>query len=247
MYRKVLIVSDNLYLCKEFIEIIENNNFSNCTFSFATSPFSNIEDFNSSTNITFKVLNLKNKESIAYILRNFDLVFSIHCKQLFPDKLVQNMKCINIHPGYNPINRGWYPQVFAIINNTSIGATIHEIDTKIDHGPIIDRRLVDTFVTDTSEILYKRILDAEIQLLKDNLHTIIDGSYSTFLPEADGELKLKKDFKDLCQLDLAEKMTTLEFINLLRALTHGKFKNAFFIDPITQGKVYISVNLKSDS
>jgi methionyl-tRNA formyltransferase len=170
----------------------------------------------------------------------------MHCKQLFPDKLVKSLKCINVHPGYNPINRGWYPQVFAIINILKIGATIHEIDTELDHGPIIARRYVEKDQIDTSETLYNKILIAEIELIEEHLISILENTYITFLPESEGVLYLKNDFKKLCKLNLDEKMSTLQFIDKLRALTYGGYKNAYFIDSKTQKKIYVNISLEKE-
>ena len=55
------------------------------------------------------------------------------------------------------------------------------------------------------------------------------------------------DFNDLCELDPEEKMTVKEMIDKLRALTHGAYKNAYFIDE-NNNKIYIRVSLeKADS
>jgi len=148
MYKDVLVISDNLSLCKAFIELIDRKKITNCFFTFSISPFSNIEDFKT-LNTDIKVFDLKNQIHIDFIKSNYDLIISTHCKQIFPTDLVNHLKCINIHPGYNPINRGWYPQVFSIINKTIIGATIHEIDDKLDHGFIIDREQVKKTSFDT--------------------------------------------------------------------------------------------------
>ena len=90
--------------------------------------------------------------NVEWISTNYDLVISVHCLQFFPKNLVNNIRCINIHPGYNPINRGWYPQVFAIVHDLGIGATIHEMDEKLDNGPIIARELLTKLEWDTSEV-----------------------------------------------------------------------------------------------
>jgi hypothetical protein len=47
----------------------------------------------------------------------------------------------------------------------------------------------------------------------------------------------------LCELDLDEKLTALQFINRLRALSHGDFKNAYFTNPENGEKIYININL----
>jgi len=246
MRKKILVVSDNISLCIEFKKIISKRKFVDIDYS--TSPFSNKSLFDYKLKEKVKQYNLKNTEDINIIINNdYDLIFSIHCKQLFPESIVKRIKCINVHPGYNPINRGWYPQVFAIINDLPIGATIHEIDNQLDNGLIIARDFVKKDFFDTSETLYNKIMHKEIELLKNNIDIIISGNYTTIAPEGKGNLFLKKDFKDLCELNLDEKLTGLEFINKLRALSHGDFKNAYFIDPKTHKKIYVNLNLKLES
>src|SRR5690349_163732 len=66
-----------------------------------------------------------------------DVVISLHSKQIFPPGLVSGARCVNVHPGLNPFNRGWTPHVFSLVNGLPAGATIHEIDAEIDHGAII--------------------------------------------------------------------------------------------------------------
>ena len=244
MYCNILIVSDNLYLCKEFEKIISEPIYSEINWTFSISSFSNLETFSNTLDRNVSQLDLKNKSNIEFICKNYDLVISIHCKQIFPDILVNSIKCINLHPGYNPINRGWYPQVFAIINDSKVGATIHEIDDKLDHGDIIDREFVNIDSWDTSKTLYDKILNVELFLIRKNLKKIIDKNYETIRPEIEGELYLKNDFNDLCELDLDKNQSIEKTINTLRALTHGDYRNAYFIDKLTGKKVFVSIDFK---
>lgn len=160
-----------------------------------------------------------------HIVNNYDLVFSLHCKQIFPKNLHYRVRCVNIHPGYNPFNRGMYPHIFSIINGMPAGVTIHEITEDIDNGPVIVRRQVGVKNTDTGESLYKRIIECEFDLLKENLKQIIDGDYQTIITEK-GNYNSKKDFNRLCKLELSSTGTFQDFYNLMRALSHGEHKNA---------------------
>jgi methionyl-tRNA formyltransferase len=249
MYKRILVISDNQFMMQRFSEIIENKNVGIINVSYAISPYSDLSKFNigdSNNEIEIKKLDLKNKETVKDVIINFDLILSIHCKQLFPKDLVAKVKCINVHPGYNPINRGWYPQVFAIINDSKIGATIHEIDDNLDHGDIIDRDFVEKKYTDTSLVLYNRILNKEIELIEKNISSIINNEYKSTKPENEGRLYLKKDFTNLTKIDLEEKSSGLDFINKLRALTHGKYKNAYFINPDNGKKVYVAISVEEE-
>lgn len=239
MLNEALIISDNSFLCIEFKKIAAKLSSLEYSFDFAISPFSNSKDFDIDVNI----FDLKNNEDVKKIISKYNLVFSIHCKQIFPVELVKSVKCINIHPGYNPINRGWYPQVFSIIYDLPIGVTIHEIDDKLDHGPIIARELVEKYDYDTSESLYNRILAKEIDLLNRYLLVILKNNYSTITPENEGNIYFKKDFNNLLEINLDENYRAGDLINKLRALTHGNYNNAYFLDSKTGEKIFVGINL----
>ncbi|NJO92836.1 MAG: dTDP-4-amino-4,6-dideoxyglucose formyltransferase [Chloroflexia bacterium] len=157
-------------------------------------------------------------------------MISLHCKQLFPTELVNTIKCINIHPGLNPYNRGWFPQVFSIINKMPLGATIHEIDEELDHGNIIAQQEIVVYPWDTSLTAYNRVLETELILIQDNIISIFENTYSTIAPKKEGNINYKKDFDEICQLDLQEVNELGYFIDKLRALTHGNYPNAYFFD-----------------
>lgn len=243
MYKKVLIISDNQFLSEKFYEIVQSLNLCDTTFHFSISPFSKRENFSFLNINDISVFNLKNNFDIDFIINNYELIFSIHCKQLFPIKLIQHIKCINVHPGYNPINRGWYPQVFSILNDLPVGATIHEIDEKLDHGPIIAREFVKKESFDTSLSLYNRIINKELDLLKKYTLDILNNNYEVVIPEIEGNLFLKKDFNNLLELNLDETASLKQLINKLRALTHGNFNNAYFVDNDSGKKIFVNIVL----
>jgi methionyl-tRNA formyltransferase len=241
-FREVLVISDNPIQCARLYRLLQELNIQkHVNFKWACSGNSNPLEFQREVKVPFQHLDLKNNEQVQSIIKSFSLVISMHCKQLFPEPLVRGTRCINVHPGYNPVNRGWYPQVFAVINELPIGATIHEIDCELDHGPIIDRMLVQQNSWDTSLDLYNRILDAEMALLQKNLIPVLKNKYEVLPAEGQGNLFLKNDFNKLCQLDLDEQSSFRNFLNRLRALSHGTFKNAFYIDKKTGRKVYVNV------
>ena len=241
-YKKIAIINDNPIILSRIIRVLKELGKPTNNFNFYCSPKTEQKKFQDVAD-DIKVLDMK-KDYSKLFQEGYDLVFSIHCKQIFPETLTSAIKCINLHPGYNPINRGWYPQVFAIINGFEVGATIHEMDEFVDHGKIIDREKVQFNSSDTSLTVYERIVDAEIRLFKRNINNILNNSYAAFEPENDGNYFSKKEFNNLCEINLTEKADYRTVINRLRALTHGKYKNAWFIDEETGKKVYISINLE---
>ena len=231
-------MTDSPLLYTKFNEIVHTNNLSNKKFFFGCTIKN---DFFKKNNVR-KIL-VKNQ--INTILNSYKMIISIHCKQIFPKELVNNIPCINVHPGYNPDNRGYFPQDISIINDTNIGATIHIMDEKLDHGSIIDREKVNKYIWDTSETLYKRIVKSEINLINKNLKSIIDGSYSSKKIKRKGHLFLKSDFNDICKIDLNETGSFLKFYNRLRALSHENYKNAYFLDENGE-KVFLKIEITKE-
>lgn len=244
VYKNILVLSDNVAILTELIQYLgETKDYPGVQFSFCTTS----EKIRSEVELKIggnKIKRFIFDESIPYIINNFDLIFSAHCKRIFPPQLVKNKKCINIHPGYNPYNRGWFPQVFSIINKKKCGATLHEIDEELDHGPIIVRSEVEINSEDTSFSVYQRIVALEMSLFKKWLPSILKNTYFAFPPtEQDGSLNLKAHFNELCHLNLSEVATYGQVIDRLRALTFGEYKNAYFIDPKSGEKVFVKVEL----
>lgn len=246
MAKKVLVVSDNERILQLVVTLLEESPAlsKSRSFDFACAPWDKALSRKKIGSFTVQPLDIK--KAYQKVIKDYDFVFSAHCKQLFPEQLTKELVCINIHPGLNPHNRGWYPQVFSIINGLPLGATLHEIDSYIDHGAIIDQEEVEVLSEDTSLDAYNRVMDAEQSILRRSFGKVLDGTYTAKKPSSEGNLNLLKDFNTLCKLDLDETATYGEVINRLRALTHGSFKNAYFIDKSTNKKIYISVQLEVD-
>ena len=223
---RILIISDNDYIGKSILSIIESYKVTACTVTISGS----------------NLIDMKSEDQIDQIIKNNDLVISAHCKKIFPKILTDGIRCINIHPGYNPYNRGWYPQVFSLNNGLPLGATVHIIDDMLDHGDIIIREEIKIEDCDTSLSLYNKIIEKEIGIFKKVLPDIISDNIKTQTPEIEGNVNYKSDFDNLCRLDMDSVGTLREHINLLRSLTHGEYSNAYFEDS-KGNKIYISINL----
>ena len=238
--KRVCVVTDNEFLCNE-LEMIRKQKCPEYYFDYFYS-FNNRSPWHP-TSYQIKPICLKNQDDSFF--SNYDLFLSIHCKQIFPEIMVNNYRCINVHPGLNPNNRGWFPQVFSIINKKPVGVTIHEMDNLLDHGPIIYSQRVEINNHETSEDVYKKITQTEIVLLKENLKDLVDGNYHKTPMSTEGNINYKSDFIDLCKLDLNATMKVGEVIDILRATSFGGYDNAFFTD--SQGrKIYVSISLKLD-
>lgn len=242
-YKNNLIIGDNSNLLKKISDILAEKDLNQYTeFSYACSPETSIEVPSISG---LKCTHIDVKNDIKTLINKFDLIISAHCKQIFPAELVTKIKCINIHPGFNPYNRGWYPHVFSIINKFPAGATIHEMDEKVDHGSIIIQRRVEIFSYDTSDTVYNRILDTELDIFSEVIEKILCNEYQTYTLQEEGNINKKKDFQQLRQIELEKVYSGREIIDLLRALTHGDYQNAYFIDD-ENNKIFIKLTLEPE-
>lgn len=226
---RILIISDNAELTGHVLALLKNKSrLKDLSYSLSYSYNNSTPEAMIKLGATY--VNLKNKSSVNKIIASADIVFSLHCKQIFPQSLVDAVTCINVHPGFNPYNRGWYPQVFSIINRLPAGVTIHKMDYKVDHGPIIYQGKIQIEECDTSFEAYRKIIALEKKLLNDYFVNLVYGEYEVRLPIHDGNYNSITDFKKLCQIELDHIGTMKEHINTLRALSHRQFKNAYFID-----------------
>jgi len=235
---QVILLTDNKYVFERFREIISIKNLDDVNFEYYCSPsseqlFSKIDDVS--------ILDIKS--DYRKIVNKANLVISCHCKKIFPAELVNTVRCVNVHPGLNPYNRGWYPQVFAINNGLPHGATIHEMDEEIDHGNIIAQQIVDISMKDTSRSVYDRVVEAEVKLFRENFVDIIFGCYKSMPMLEEGNYNSIQDFKDMLEIDLDRVGTFREFYNLLRSLTHEPYSNAFIIDD-SGSKIKLKLNLE---
>ena len=230
--KKTLILTDNSHACELAHELDRR--------------YGEIDVYQSPNGPLEGIPRLDVRDQASMVISTYGLVLSIHCKQIFPSELVNGIRCANIHPGLNPHNRGWFPQVFSIINGLPSGVTIHEIDHELDHGPIIAQKEYKIHSWDTSGSAYAKIMAVERDLVLEQFIAIRDRTYVAVAPHEEGNLNHKKDFDKLKQIDLGQQGTFGEFINRLRALTHDNFKNAYFIDD-SGTKVFVRISLEPEN
>lgn len=231
---KICVITDNKRLFTEFKRIVSEK----CS-EHQVEYFCSLKNTEMFSDYSSEIVGLDLKKCEKSFFASFDLFISAHCKQIFPDELVKKHRCINIHPGLNPYNRGWFPQVFSIINGLPAGVTIHEMDSQLDHGAIIYQKEVEIYSYDTAETVYSRIIDTEIELLGMHIKDLVVGNYSSIKPKDEGNINYLSDFKKLCKLDLDHIGSLRDHINLLRATTFEGYKNAYFDDD--GRKIYVTL------
>lgn len=225
--KNILVVSDNADLVTHFRGLVSRREISYAAGFDFTYSAKNKNPF-LLEKMGLQSIDLADDDVCSYVIKKYDFVLSIHCKQIFPARLVSEVVCINFHPGYNPYNRGWYPQVFSILWKMPIGVTIHLMDEHVDHGPIISREEVKIYPWDTSLDVYDRVIEKEKELMDSSLESIVNNGYSLLSPDSSGNYNSIGDFQRLCRLDLEAEGTLQEHLDRLRALSHGDYRNAYF-------------------
>ena len=149
---------------------------------------------------------------------------SVHYPRLLKPHEINNYRRIyNIHPGYLPWGRCYYPVFWALWADEPAGCTLHEIDAGIDTGPVVERCWVPKYDWDTGGTLHQRVSDAEKGLFLKYWPIIAGGVPLMALPQGgDGSFHLKQEFFDL-KLYGAQGLTAPEMLKLIRCLSHPDY------------------------
>jgi len=88
------------------------------------------------------------------------------------------LRILNIHPSLLPAFPGLDAQHQAFDYGSRVsGCTVHFVDEKLDHGPILLQEAVPVESGDTAEALSARILAAEHLLYSQAIGIVLDGRY----------------------------------------------------------------------
>jgi len=104
-------------------------------------------------------------------LAGFDRLLSPVFVRAFPDAI------LNIHPALLPAFPGLHAQRQALEYGVRIaGCTVHLVDEKTDHGPIVIQAAVPVYSDDTVEALTDRILSEEHRIYPEAICLFAEGS-----------------------------------------------------------------------
>lgn len=140
-----------------------------------------------------------------------DIIYSVQyheiLKQQHIDKAVQI--AVNLHMAPLPEYRGCNQFSFAIIDGKAeFGATLHQIDTRIDHGDILAEKRFPIPEHCWVDELYRLTAEASLVLFKESLDMLVAGQYILIpqhglVPDRGTSTHYRKDIAALKQIDLA--------------------------------------------
>lgn len=151
--------------------------------------------------------------------------------------------CVNLHTSFLPYNRGAHPNVWAIVDRTPAGATLHLIDSGIDTGPIIAQREVEVEPVDTGKTLYEKLEAAAFDLFMTSWPQFVAGELSPLPQPGDaGTSHRVRDLSILDEIELDRSCTARTVIDVLRARTFPPHRGSYFVHH--GRRVYLKLELE---
>lgn len=111
-------------------------------------------------------------------VRNVDIVcFAGYMRLVSPYFLQQYAgRVMNIHPALLPSFQGMHAHKDALAYGVKVsGCTVHFVDEKTDHGPIIIQKAVPVYDDDTEETLGSRVLKYEYKIYPQAIKWFAEG------------------------------------------------------------------------
>ena len=177
---------------------------------------------------------LREKQSENLLSVNFGYRFPTSFLGLFA-------RPINLHLSLLPYNKGAFPNVWSIIDGTPAGVSLHIMTEKFDEGPILVQREVDLAPDDTAETLYRKLLIAAGDLMRDHIREVLDGRIAARKQTPGGTVHTEQNFRNLLRLDPERHYAARDLINLMRALTFPPHANLYFEHEA--GRTYLNLQL----
>jgi methionyl-tRNA formyltransferase len=189
---------------------------------------------------------LRDPETIRQLLElNADIGFSALFGAILKPPVLQLFPrgVVNVHPGFLPYNRGRNAQIWAIIDGTPVGATLHYMDDGVDTGPLVERVEVSVDLSDTGESLRTKLEQACVEVTRLGWPSV--QSASTPFPQNpnEGSAHRLSDVDSVNEIDLDATYRGRDLINLLRALSSPpQSRGAYF--KTASGRVWVSVDMQ---
>lgn len=177
----------------------------------------------------------------------YDFLITVYWPYLLDKKIFGTPKrgTINFHPALLPLNRGWYPHVYSIVDGSVPGVSLHQITEAVDAGDVWAQKRIVIHPADTAKEVYERQIEEIVALFKESWPNILNGTLKP-VPQnhAHATFHAKDEVATLDYIDLNKKYSGRELLNILRARSFGNKGFAYIFD---EGKkIFLNLRL-SDS
>jgi len=150
-----------------------------------------------------------------------DFLVSIYFDYILDSRFLNlpRFEAVNLHPGYLPYNRGFYYYVWAVLDGTPAGVSIHAMRPAVDAGEIISQARVFIEPADTGDIIYKKHEEEAIRLFQATWPAIVCVKHRHFRQLHPGTRHRLRDAEQLVTIDPFEKLRVIDLIDRVRLLT----------------------------
>lgn len=176
-----------------------------------------------------------------------DYLLSVHYPRLFPKAVldVPQRGALNLHPAYLPFNRGWHTPSWTILDGTPCGVTLHWMVEAVDAGDIAVRRALEVRPDDTANTLYQRLLDTELEVLREAIPLMASGTLPRAPQEPGGSRHARRALEQARVLDGEALLPVRRTLDVLRALTTSVAAEAAVV--LVDGRRYrVRVEIEPD-
>lgn len=153
---------------------------------------------------------------------------------------------LNLHPSLLPHGRGKDPNVWALVDGTPFGVTIHHAVPAVDAGPVAFQRELPVTWTDDGESLYRRAQDALVDLFAEHVDRIVTGDVPAIEQADDRPAHRRAELDAATRIDLDEPIAPRRLLDVLRARTFPGHPGAWFEDRGDRYEVRITIERVED-
>ena len=150
------------------------------------------------------------------------LVVSYNYKHIVPATVINFMKgnIINLHISYLLWNRGKYPNLWSILDDTPKGVTIHQMEKGLDTGAILyQKKLFFDLTKETLASSHRKLNEEIVRMFQEHWREIWEKIYSVRPQQGEGSYHALKDMRALlCKRNIDSldwNMTAKEFKDLM--------------------------------
>ena len=161
--------------------------------------------------------------------QNVDFVITVYWPWLLGSEYLAAIKdSVNFHPALLPVNRGWYPHVHSLIDESPAGVTLHRISEGADEGDVWIQKEIYIALNETAKDIYLRLQSEIVNLFVETWEKISLGQISPVKQDESSAIYHSKN--ELNSLDKIEfdGLSARQLFNLLRARSFGQKGFAYF-------------------
>jgi methionyl-tRNA formyltransferase len=153
---------------------------------------------------------------------------------------------LNLHPSLLPYARGKDPNFWAIVEESPFGVSIHHVIPEIDAGDVAFQREISYSWEDTGETLYRKAGSTMVELFRDSYPCIARFDIPK-QPQAlaSGTFHRRNELDPRSLIDLDQRYTARELLNLLRGRTFEPHAACRFVDGTETYEVRVSIRRKT--